>query len=124
MNFLNGKINSVSKLKVSVELDALGKLSMKRNQFSKELSVGSVELGIRPEMLVIGKINRKETNNTIQARIDEISFFGDYIQYKIKLLAGNATLLVSEMHSRGGIEWKLNDHVSVSWTTDSFVPLK
>ena len=56
--------------------------------------------------------------------IEEISFFGDYIQYKIKLVGSNTDLIVSEMHSRYDIEWKLEDNVSVSWAEDSFVLFK
>tara|TARA_A100001011_G_scaffold385047_1_gene458487 strand:- start:4 stop:1104 length:1101 start_codon:yes stop_codon:yes gene_type:complete len=124
MNFLSGKIKSVSKLKVSVEIEALGKLSLHKSQFCNEPSIGSVELGIRPEMLVINKSITKKTFGSAEAKIVEISFFGDYIQYKIKLAGSNVDLIVSEMHSRDGVEWKLEDNVSVSWAEDSFVPFK
>ena len=121
MNFFKGKINSVSKLRVTTQVDALGKISLNRNQFAKEPSMGSIQLGIRPEMLIINKINRKKIANSKEARIEEISFFGDYIQYRVRLLDSKTSLLVSEMHSGQGIEWKLQDHVFVSWASDSFV---
>ncbi len=124
MNFLKGKIKLVSKVKVIIETDALGEISLNKNQFSKEPSIGSIELGIRPEMLAINKAKNKTTINSKDAIIQEISFFGDYTQYKIKLLGTEAKLLVSEMHSRDGTEWNFQDQVSVSWTLESFVALQ
>ena len=121
MNFLEGKIKSVSKVKVLIDTDALGEISLKRNQFSKDPITGFIELGIRPEMLAINKLNNKKMVNSKEAQIEEISFFGDYIHYRIKLLGNEENLLVSEMHSSKGIEWKLDDRISVSWAADSFV---
>ncbi len=119
MNFFTGKINSVSKSKVEIEADGLGKILMNRNQFSEEPTFGSIELGIRPEMLTINKSQSKKVANSEEAKIEEISFFGESIQYKITLLDSNLILRVSEMYSREGIEWRVKDRVSVSWTLES-----
>ena len=124
MNFLSGKITAVSKLKVDIEANGLGKISLNKNQFSQDPTIGSIELGIRPEMLLINKTNNKQTAMSSNAKINEISFFGDYIQYKIELLGSKVTLLVSEMHSSLGTEWMLEDHICVSWATESFVTFK
>ncbi len=121
MNFFSGRIKLVSKEKVLIESESFGEISLTRNQFSKEIIIGPIELGVRPEMLVINRPNRKKILNTSEGLITEISFFGDYIQYKVKLLASKVNLVVSEMHSKEVTELKLEDLVSISWNTDSFV---
>ena len=104
-----------------IDTDALGKISLNRSELLKEPGTGLLQLGVRPEMLAINTINRRNIVDSTEAKIEEISFFGDCIHYKIKLLDSEKSLLVSEMHSYKGPEWKLNDHVFVSWYPDSFV---
>ena len=98
----------------------MGKISLNRSQFSNEPSIGFIELGIRPESLQINRTERKKTVNSKEAQIEEISFFGDFIQYKV-LINSEFELLVSEMHSNEIAELKTGDRVSVSWNSDSFV---
>ena len=62
--------------------------------------------------------------NSSDIKIEEISFFGESIQYKITLLNSDLILRVSEMYSREGIEWKVKDCVSVSWTLESLFAFK
>ena len=121
MNFLEGNIKSVSKTKVLIDIDALGQISVDKNQLPMKLGLGFVELGIRPEMLEIKNNGGKNSVNTREAQIKGISFFGDYIQYKIKLIGSNANVVVSEMHSGKGMEWKLDDYVFIGWVPESFV---
>ena len=121
MNFLKGKITLISEFDVEIELVALGKIIMPKNQFLVGPRKGLIEVGIRPEMLIIERPNYQGEVNLKEAQIDEISFFGDFIQYKIKLSHSKEMLLVSEMHSQECVEWRLGDQVSVSWGLNSFV---
>ena len=120
MNFFKGKIETVSTEKVDIKSETLGKISLNRSQFSNEPIIGFIELGIRPESLQINRTERKKTVNSKEAQIEEISFFGDFIQYKV-LINSEFELLISEMHSNEIAELKTGDHVSVSWNSDSFV---
>ena len=121
MNFFTGEIKLISKSKVDIESDALGKISINKNQFSKEPIIGSIELGIRPEILVISKSGGKTIENSVRAQIEEISFYGDCTQYKIILASNNQTFLVSEMHAHRLKEWNVRDNVYVSWNPEWFV---
>ena len=121
MNFLKCEIKSVSQDKVEIHSDILTNILLNRTQFSREPSIGFIELGIRPEMLLINQNRNTKISNSVEGQIQDISFFGDYIQYKIKLLMDKQLILVSEMNSQEGTERKFGDQVFVSWDPNSFV---
>ena len=120
MNFLNAEIKSISDGKIEIESQSLGQISMTRKQFSKEPSIGLIELGMRPETLTINEKAGKIVGNSIEAQIDEISFFGEYTQYKVKLFSGE-TFVISEMQSDEGKDWTLGDRAVIGWNPNSFV---
>ena len=72
-------------------------------------------------MLLINQNRNTKISNSVEGQIQDISFFGDYIQYKIKLLMDKQLILVSEMNSQEGTERKFGDQVFVSWDPNSFV---
>ena len=94
---------------------------MTRKQFSNDPGVGIIELGIRPESLILKEKVVKPSVNSSEAQVDEVSFFGDYTQYKVKLLSSGDTLIVSEMQSVREKDWTLGDQVVVTWDPKSLV---
>jgi ABC-type Fe3+/spermidine/putrescine transport system ATPase subunit len=121
MNFFKADIVSIVDDNIEMESVALGRVLISRSQFSSEPKTGSVEIGIRPEMFKISKKSPKPPKDSGEGRIEEISFFGDYTQYKVKFLSSNENFIVSEMHSQGRLEWNLGDCVGISWAPDSLV---
>jgi ABC-type Fe3+/spermidine/putrescine transport system ATPase subunit len=121
MNFFKADIVSIEDNNIEMESVTLGRVVISRSQFSSEPKIGSVEIGIRPEMLKISQKSPKLLKDSGEGRIEEISFFGDYTQYKVKFLSSNEIFIVSEMHSQGRLEWTLGDLVSISWVSASLV---
>jgi spermidine/putrescine transport system ATP-binding protein len=121
MNFLTVDIKSIYKTKVKVASNILGRLILSDKQFSSKPKIGPIELGIRPEMLTIKGKSNKNLKNSTEAKIKEVSFFGDYTQYKLRFLSDDVIFIVSEMHSQGTLDRAVGDFVVVSWDPDSFV---
>ena len=121
MNFVTVDIVSIDGNKVKIESNSLGRLTLLQKQFSSKPKNTSVELGIRPEMLVINNKATKNSKFGAEVRIKEISFFGDYTQYKVQFLSSNVMFVVSEMHSHRILDRNLGDTVGISWDPDSFV---
>ena len=121
MNFFKADIVLIDKKNIEVNSVTLGQVVLSKVQFPIEPKSGSVEIGIRPEMLAMSKKSTNSIKNSCEARIDEISFFGDSTWYKVKFLLTDEISIVSEMHSQERVEWKLGDKVTVSWRPTSFV---
>ena len=121
MNFFKADIVSIDKSIIQVNSLTLGQVVLSKVQFPIEPKSGSVEIGIRPEMFAMSKKSTNSIKNSCEARIDEISFFGDCTWYKVKFLSTDEISIVSEMHSQERVEWELGDKVTVSWRPTSFV---
>jgi spermidine/putrescine transport system ATP-binding protein len=121
MNFFKADIVSVEENHISMDSVALGQVILSKSQFSNEPKSGAVEIGIRPELLKISKKRTKIPKYSGEARIEEISFFGDYTQYKVKFLSCDEIFTVSEMHSQERLQWTSGDYVVISWIPTSLV---
>jgi hypothetical protein len=72
-------------------------------------------------MLTIKAKGNKNLKKGCEAKIKEISFFGDYTQYKVEFFSSDIIFVVSEMHSHGTPVRTVGDSVVISWDPASFV---
>jgi spermidine/putrescine transport system ATP-binding protein len=112
-NFLEGNFKERQDQKVTVQLGPYDVQCLYRNFFEKNRNVC---VSIRPERISIG-LKLEKLSNILDGYIDDIVYFGDRIDYVVRLGSGDNYITVKRDSSPSLLEngFKVGDSVEVGW---------
>ncbi len=123
MNFLDGQLIAGEKGEAVVETKLLGRVALTQQQAAKQLKLGAVSIGIRPEMLTLLLNESDRSEFEFAAEILGSSYYGDVTYYHVKCKASDDELMVLERNDMGQAVLEAGMDVRIGWGAASIVLL-
>ncbi len=121
MNFIPAKVIASTKTKLSLDVEALGKVDVGASDTIK--SGEKITVGIRPEMLTILYEETDDADNVFSGIIVSASYYGDMTYYEVEL--GNTAIraTVSMRNTAGRPVLRAGTETRIGWGYESITVL-
>ena len=122
MNFLDARTTGQSDAGVSLDIPALGKVTVPASHVPDGLDANSVEsVGVRPEMLTILFDERDTAEAVAKGVVTSTSYYGDMTYYSVALNGAKAPVTLSMRNTAGRSVLPAGSEVRVGWGAESIV---
>ncbi|MGR3563285.1 MAG: ABC transporter ATP-binding protein [Heliomarina sp.] len=122
MNFLDARTTGQSDAGVSLDIPALGKVTVPASHVPDGLDANSVEsVGVRPEMLTILFDERETAEAVAKGVVTSTSYYGDMTYYSVALNETKAPVTLSMRNTAGRSVLPAGSEVRVGWGAESIV---
>jgi len=121
MNFIPAKVVTSTTSKLSLEIEALGKIDLPG---SPDHAKGDkITIGIRPEMLTILYKRTDKADHVFDAVVEDTAYYGDMTYYDVRL--GNSEIIatVSMRNTAGRPVLDIGTPTRVGWSAESLTIL-
>ncbi|WP_299351504.1 ABC transporter ATP-binding protein [uncultured Shimia sp.] len=122
MNFLSAKLTREDAETLTIQIDALGEITVPRDIAPEGLTPSEVDaIGIRPEMLTVLMDDTDTAERTVEGSITGTSYYGDMTYYEVKLPGDGDPVTISMRNTAGRSVLPAGSKVSVGWGAESIV---
>ncbi|MDB2324328.1 ABC transporter ATP-binding protein [Alphaproteobacteria bacterium] len=121
MNFIPAKVTSSSAKKLSLEIEALGKIDLPAAP--EWAASDNVTIGIRPEMLTVLYHDTDKAERAFKATIEDTAYYGDMTYYEVRLENTDIIATVSMRNTAGRPVLDIGAKTRVSWGAESITIL-
>ena len=124
MNFLEAKLAGEAGDRLSLDVAALGRVDVARNQAPAGVNGGHISVGIRPEMLTVLYDDDARAEREVEGEIVDTNYFGDMTYYDILFPGSERPATVSMRNTAGRQVLREGMKARVGWSPESIVVLE
>ena len=122
MNFLDATATGQDGTGLSLDIPALGKVTVPSSHVPEGMAAASVQsIGVRPEMLTILFDGKDRAESETTGKITGTSYYGDMTYYTVALNGVGAPVTVSMRNTAGRSVLPVGSPVRVGWGAESIV---
>ena len=122
MNFLEAKFLGEKGDKITLDIQALGKLDIPASALPQGMAASEISrVGVRPEMMSIVLEGAKSTGFEIDAEIAESEYYGDMTYYLVSLSGKDEPVTISMRNTAGRAVLEPGSKTRVSFSPESIV---
>ncbi len=123
MNFIPGELLKKTKTSLEVSAGPLGQAKIKAEQMPRDVPLGDVTIGIRPEMLTVLFDKKDRAEFELEGVVTNSAYYGDMTYYDIKVDALDQNLMVSMRNTAGRKILAAGDKARLGWGAESLLVL-
>jgi spermidine/putrescine transport system ATP-binding protein len=123
MNFLDARLTAEAGERLSLEVAALGRLELPREQAPGGVNGGRISVGIRPEMLTILLDASDHAEREIEGEVVDVNYYGDMTYYDVRLPGAERPATISMRNTAGRRILREGAKARVGWSPGSLVVL-
>ncbi|HUF87638.1 MAG TPA: ABC transporter ATP-binding protein [Thermohalobaculum sp.] len=123
MNFLDARLTGEAGDSLSLDVAALGRLEVPRDQAPGGVNGGQVSVGIRPEMLTILFSDADRAEREIEGEVVDVNYYGDMTYYEVRLPGAGTPATISMRNTAGRRILREGTTARVGWSPASLVVL-
>lgn len=121
MNFVPATVITSSKTKLTLDVEALGKIDLPADI---TLTKGDdASIGIRPEMLTILYDKADKSERSVDAKIIGTAYYGDMTYYDVQLAGSEVEATISMRNTAGRPILEVGETARIGWGIDSLTVL-
>lgn len=122
MNFLPASFVANDGTGVTVEIPALGRVTIRQDAVPDGLNPAAIDtIGIRPEMLTILSDDAEPAERTTPGTVTGTAYYGDMTYYTVQLAGGGDPVTISMRNTAGRSVLPAGSAVTVGWGAESVV---
>ena len=123
INLFDGHILSADKDTISIEVAALGQVTLPRVQCSSSKTSGAIVVGVRPEMFSLLTDSMDNYEKDFEATVVDASYYGDMTYYNIRCSGLDDTITVSMRNTAGRRILQHGEKTRIGWSNESLIVL-
>jgi spermidine/putrescine transport system ATP-binding protein len=124
MNFIEGKLLKKTESSLEVSAGPLGEVKIKPDQMPRDLDIGEVTIGIRPEMLTVLFDKKDKAEFEVEGMVTGSAYYGDMTYYTIKIDALDKDVMVSMRNTAGRKVLAPGAKARLGWGAESLLVLE
>lgn len=122
MNFLPAQVLSETNTDLTLDIAALGQVTLARAMLPADMSPSDIEtIGVRPEMLTLLFDDAEKSQHRVEAVVVDAQYYGDMTYYEVRLPGQDAPVTISMRNTAGRSIAQAGSSVMVGWGADSIV---